>query len=670
MSFYKVDQQKPSPLGQCHQLKELASTYDVIASQCSHWRGNPFPLQRPDFAPVTKEKTDCHVAALLAMTVVDGTPVLKLMTLPLREGHFTQIREEGRTLEEYLRTLSVDPAALTSQYVDLLRYVVPALTFLLLLRCVWPLLTFRREPEIWAWLNLTDGTQIPITHWENVIGRSKSCDVTIDFSTISRNHAVLTRYDDGSWTLLDIGSKTGTFVNDRPIQICALKPRDRISIGGVEMQLQPITQRQELRQAELRTKAASGWDSVTNLMLLTILQCLMTLGFLLKGESADFPNILRGFGGILVSQWVLYIFYCLIHRKSFEVETIAFFLCTMGMAAIATVKPGEAVKQLYAMILGIVTFLFLGWSLRDLERAKVVRYLAVAAGVGFLVITLLFGTEYYGAKNWLIIGGMSLQPSELSKVCFVFAGASTMDRIMSRRNLILFIAYSVLICGLLALMNDFGTALIFFCAFLLIAYLRSGSMGTVALAITALGFAGVLALKIAPHALNRFSTWRHVWADPLGGGYQQTRALMCIASGGLFGLGPEGGLLQYVFAADSDIAFATISEEWGLLVALMMVLSVAALGFFAMRTTRVARSSFYSIGGCTAAGVLVIQTILNCLGTVDILPFTGVTFPFLSNGGTSMIGAWGLLAFVKAADTRQNASFAIRLQKAERGSKV
>ena len=670
MSFYKVDQQKPSPVGQCHQLKELASTYDVIASQCSHWRGNPFPLQRPDFAPVTKEKTDCHVAALLAMTVVDGTPVLKLMTLPLREGHFTQIREEGRTLEEYLRALSVDPAALTSQYVDLLRYVVPALTFLLLLRCVWPLLTFRREPEIWAWLNLTDGTQIPITHWENVIGRSKSCDVTIDFSTISRNHAVLTRYDDGSWTLLDIGSKTGTFVNDRPIQICALKPRDRISIGGVEMQLQPITQRQELRQAELRTKAASGWDSVTNLMLLTILQCLMTLGFLLKGESADFPNILRGFGGILVSQWVLYIFYCLIHRKSFEVETIAFFLCTMGMAAIATVKPGEAVKQLYAMILGIVTFLFLGWSLRDLERAKVVRYLAVAAGVGFLVITLLFGTEYYGAKNWLIIGGMSLQPSELSKVCFVFAGASTMDRIMSRRNLILFIAYSVLICGLLALMNDFGTALIFFCAFLLIAYLRSGSMGTVALAITALGFAGVLALKIAPHALNRFSTWRHVWSDPLGGGYQQTRALMCIASGGLFGLGPEGGLLQYVFAADSDIAFATISEEWGLLVALMMVLSVAALGFFAMRTTRVARSSFYSIGGCTAAGVLVIQTILNCLGTVDILPFTGVTFPFLSNGGTSMIGAWGLLAFVKAADTRQNASFAIRLQKAERGSKV
>ena len=566
-------------------------------------------------------------------------------------------------MQNILESLTLAQENYAGSYVGVLRYAVPVMTFLLLLRCAFPLLTFRREPEIWAWLNLTDGTQIPITHWENVIGRSKSCDVTIDFSTISRNHAVLTRYDDGSWTLLDIGSKTGTFVNDRPIQICALKPKDRISIGGVEMQLQPITQRQEVRQAQLRTKAASGWDSVTNLMLLTILQCAILLGYLLRGEKVDFPNILIGFGGIVLSQWLLYLFYCLIRRKSFEVETIAFFLCTMGMAAIATVKPGEAVKQLGAMGLGIVTFLILGWSLRDLERAKVVRYLAVAAGIGFLVVTLLFGTEYYGAKNWLVLGGMSLQPSELSKVCFVFAGASTMDRIMSKRNLILFIAYSVVICGLLALMNDFGTALVFFCAFLLIAYLRSGSMGTVALAITALGFAGVLALRIAPHALNRFTTWRHVWQDPLSGGYQQTRALMCIASGGLFGLGPEGGLLQYVFAADSDIVFATISEEWGLLAALMMVLSIAVLGTFAIRTTRVARSSFYSIGSCTAASILVIQTILNCLGTLDILPFTGVTFPFLSNGGTSMVGAWGLLAFVKAADTRQNASFAVRLNK-------
>lgn len=543
------------------------------------------------------------------------------------------------------------------------RYLVPALGVWLLLHCARPLISFRREPEIWAWLKFTDGTQVAVTHWENVIGRAKSSDITVALSTVSRNHAVLTRYDDGSWTITDASSKTGTWVNGERVDIRAIGGGDVISIGGVDMELQPITKRQEQLQSQLRTGGSSGWSGLLGLLILSLLQAVMLIGFLLNGSEEEFKAYVLGFGAVAVCQWVLFFFYLAIRRRSFEVETLAFFLCTMGAAAIATVKPGELGKQSAAMVLGVLMFLLIGWSLRDLERAKRFRYLAVLAGVGFLVVTLLFGKEYYGAKNWLVIGNLSLQPSELSKVCFVYAGASTMDRIMNKRNLILFIAYSVVICGLLALMNDFGTALIFFCAFLIIAYLRSGSMGTIALACTALGFAGVLALRIAPHALSRFATWRHIWDDPYNSGYQQTQAIMCIASGGLFGLGPGNGYLQKVFAADSDIVFATISEEWGLLAAVQMVLAISALGLFAIRTSRVSRSSFYCIGGCTAAGILLIQASLNCLGTVDILPFTGVTFPFLSNGGTSMIGAWGLLAFVKAADTRQNASFAVRFHK-------
>ena len=543
------------------------------------------------------------------------------------------------------------------------RYLVPALGAWLLLHCARPLISFRREPEIWAWLKFTDGTQVAVTHWENVIGRAKSSDITVALSTVSRNHAVLTRYDDGSWTITDASSKTGTWVNGERVDIRAIGEGDVISIGGVDMELQPITKRQEQLQSQLRTGGSSGWRGLLGLLILTLLQAVMLTGFLLNGPEEEFGAYFLGFGAVAVCQWGLFFFYLAIRRRSFEVETLAFFLCTLGAAAIATVKPGELGKQSAAMVLGVLMFLLIGWSLRDLERAKRFRYLAVLAGVGFLVVTLLFGKEYYGAKNWLVIGNLSLQPSELSKVCFVYAGASTMDRIMNKRNLILFIAYSVVICGLLALMNDFGTALIFFCAFLIIAYLRSGSMGTIALACTALGFAGVLALRIAPHALSRFATWRHIWDDPFNSGYQQTQAIMCIASGGLFGLGPGNGYLQMVFAADSDIVFATVSEEWGLLVAVQMVLAISALGLFAIRTSRVSRSSFYCIGGCTAAGILLIQASLNCLGTVDILPFTGVTFPFLSNGGTSMIGAWGLLAFVKAADTRQNASFAVRFHK-------
>lgn len=570
-------------------------------------------------------------------------------------------------MEEILRFLAEAKDSYVDVYIGFLRYTAPILAFLILLRCLKPLLFFKREPEIWAWLHMADGSKHALTHWENVIGRSKSSDIRINFSTVSRNHAVFTRYDDGSWTVTDANSKSGVQVNGHPVRICALEEDDVINIGGMDMTLVPITKQQESLQAQLRTKGASGFDSVANLLLLTIFQCLCCIAFLLGGDPDQYLTIIQGFGGILSAQWALLIFYGIIRRSAFEVETVAFFLCTMGMAALLAIKPAESGKQLFAMFLGILVFLVVGWSMRDLERAKKFRYLAVILGIGFLVFTLLFGKETYGAKAWVVIGGMTLQPSELSKVCFVYAGASAMDRLMNKRNLLLFILYSIAICGCLALMNDFGTALIFFVAFLVIAYMRSGSVGTVGLACTALGFAGVIAVKIAPHALRRFTVWRHIWEDPFGLGFQQTRAIMCIASGGLFGIGAGRGLLKNVFAADSDIVFASISEEWGLIMATMLVLSIVALALFALRSASMTRSSFYTIGAVTASGVMLTQVILNCLGTVDVVPLTGVTFPFLSNGGSSMIGAWGLLAFIKAADTRQNASFAVRLAKRVRG---
>jgi cell division protein FtsW (lipid II flippase) len=549
----------------------------------------------------------------------------------------------------------------TNVYLAVMRYGALILALLILWRSCKPLVSFRREPEIWGWLCMPNGKKLPITHWENVIGRHKRCDLVIDFPTISRNHAVLTRYDDGSWTITDTDSKDGVRVNGRKVTISAIHEEDVISIGGVEMTLKPISERQEARLAELRTKASSGMDSITNLLILSIFQALSCLGFLLSGGGEHALSIILGYGGIMLTQWLLLIFYLGIQRPAFEVETIAFFLCTMGMAAICAVKPGEAVKQLVAMVLGVGIFLLVGWTMRDLERAKKMRYVAAVGGVLLLVVTLVFGKEYYGAKNWLVIGPMSIQPSELAKVCFVYVGASTMDRLLNKRNLISFIAYTLILCGCLALMNDFGTALIFFFAFLMIAFMRSGSVGTIALAVTGLGFAGVIGLKIAPHALKRFASWRHIWDDPLGAGYQQTRALMCISSGGLFGLGIGQGWMKNMFAADSDVVFATLSEEWGILMPVMLITALVVLALFALRCTTVSRSSFYSIGACTAASIMLVQTMFNVLGTVDVLPLTGVTFPFVSNGGSSMMCAWGLLAFIKAADTRQNASFAVRL---------
>ena len=539
-----------------------------------------------------------------------------------------------------------------------LRYVFPLLALLILARCTRSLLLFRREPEVWAWLEGPGNTRMAVTHWETLLGRSKSCDVVLDYPTISRSHAVLTRYDDGSWSISDVGSKGGILVNGKAASMEVVDFGDTISLGGVEFRLVPITKKQEAIQASVRTRAGDEIRPGFTLFWLSLFQLLTAFQLSLDSEAA---NIFPAFLLLMAMEWGLFLFTRLLRRTGFEVETIAFFLTTLGLAVIASDNPGELTKQLICIAAGLAVFLIICWALRDLERAKKLRYLAAAGSLALLAFNLLFGVEQYGARNWIFIGGVSFQPSELVKLCFIFVGASTLQRIMTKRNMFLFIAYSAVICGCLVLMSDFGTALIFFVAFLVIAYMRSGSFATIALIVSATGFGGVLALKFKPYILNRFSAWGHVWENALDTGYQQTRSMMCIASGGLFGLGVGQGWLKYVGASDTDLVFAFVAEEWGLIMAIFMVLAVICLAAFVVRSASVGRSSFYTIGACAAAAILMIQTVLNVFGTVDLLPLTGVTFPFVSNGGSSMIACWGLMAFIKAADTRQNASVAVRL---------
>ena len=501
-------------------------------------------------------------------------------------------------------------ASFLSIYSSVLRVAMPVLALFIVLRCAKSLLGFRREPEIWAWLCLPDGTRLPVTHWENIIGRSKRSDLVIDVATISRSHAVLTRYDDGSWSISDVGSRGGVFVNGERTNMSAITINDTISLGGIEMYLEPITHRQEVIQASSRTKAGRLVTPGATLFLLTLFQALTLLQLLMNVDSEYIRSVAIAFAGIAALEWLLFFVTKLLRRSGFEPETLAFFLSTIGLSVAASSAPGSAIKQFAAMVLGILLYVVIIWSLRDLERAKKIRYIAAAAGLGLLAVNL---------------------------------------------------AYSAVICGALALMSDFGAALIFFVCFLVIAYLRSGSFAGIALICAGTGFAGVLAVKFKPYILDRFSTWGHIWEDPLDKGFQQTRSLMCIASGGLVGLGVGRGWLKYVAAADTDLVFAFVSEEWGLLVALMLVAVLVVLGVFVVKAASMGRSSFYTIGACAAMSIMITQAILNVFGTVDFLPLTGVTFPFVSNGGSSMMSAWGLLAFIKAADTRQNASFAIKL---------
>jgi cell division protein FtsW (lipid II flippase) len=369
------------------------------------------------------------------------------------------------------------------------------------------------------------------------------------------------------------------------------------------------------------------------------------------------------FAALLLIMWVCYFLTRALDRVGFEVETIAFLLTAIGLGVCASSAPSSLYKETACLTIGVFIFWILGWFLRDLDRAKKMRWPIAAAGLVLLAVNMVTAESIFGAKNWVSIGSISFQPSEFVKICFVFAGAATMDRLFAKRNLIMFIGFAAACVGCLALMSDFGTAAVFFAAYLVIAFMRSGSFATIFLSGAGAGFAAFIAFTARPYILRRFSTWGHAWEAMNEGGYQQTRTMASAASGGFFGLGAGKGWLKNVVASDTDMVFGFVSEEMGLIIGLAAVAGLIILALFAIKSAGNARSSFYAIASCAAVSMLLFQVILNVFGSLDILPFTGVTFPFVSKGGSSLMTSWGLLAFIKAADTRQNASFAIKLPK-------
>ena len=545
-------------------------------------------------------------------------------------------------------------------YTAFVRFLFPALAVMILWRAVRSLLRIPHTPETWGQLSLPNGTPLLLTHWENIIGRGKSADIYLNYPSISRQHAALCRGESGEWTIYDLDSKGGTQVNGERVEGSApVKLGDTITLGGVPLIFLPqtVAEREELEARRRAERPAAIWPSF---LWLTVFQVLACLQLIVSEGSEATVSIPLAFLGLTVLMWLYFVALRATRCVGFELETIAFFLCTLSLSVTASSAQESLFKQFLAILLGLGLFLVLGIFLRDLSRVQRYRWLMAAAAIGLLGITLVLGNRKYGAVNWISIGGMSFQPSEIAKICYIFAGSATLERLFRRRNLTLFIVLTGASIGLLGIMSDFGTAAIFFVTFLVIAYLRSGDWATLSLICGGAVFGAGIIVTFKPYILDRFATWGHAWEAASTTGYQQTRTMSAAASGGLLGMGAGEGWLHRVAAADTDLVFGMLCEEWGLIIAVLAVASILVLAFFAVRTIRVGRSSFYTIAACAAGALLVFQTCLNVFGSVDLLPLTGVTFPFVSNGGSAMMSAWGLLAFLKATDTRENASFAIR----------
>ena len=538
-----------------------------------------------------------------------------------------------------------------------LRMLMPLFAIVIVYQC-YAAMRRRRRPEkpLVSLYNPNSGGMIPVVFWENSIGRSKSSDIIINDLSVARNHCVLLRRSAG-WFISDVGSVTGTFVNGVRVHGRAqVLIDDIITIGSTEYQLKRGGDfNSKLRPNRFFQKASDkpAIRSWKLMFMITLFHLFMAVEAMFWNDATHVYSPLILFGALAAVEWGFFcVSYFALRRVNFELEALALFLTGIGVMMLVRQVEKSAYVQLIAGAIGMALFCLIVKFIEDPDRVNKLRLPVMIAAVVFLSTSIVFGKVTNGAANWVRIGSISFQPSEFVKTLFIFIGASALDQLMTKKNLIELIVFSVVCVGLLAFMGDFGTALIFFITFLLIAFMRSGDFRTVILAIASAVFGVVLVLSYKPYVADRFKTWRHVWEYTATGGFQQATAMMYIASGGLFGVGIGNGFFKQIGESESDLVFALIGEEMGIIVAIVIALAVALLIIYTRAITSRSRSAFYSISACCAAGLLVVQLSLNVLGAVDILPFTGVTFPFISAGGSSIISCWGLLAFIKAADER------------------
>lgn len=561
---------------------------------------------------------------------------------------------------------SVNNPVIANYMTTVFRWAFVVLAIYILLRCIMSLLSTRTTPEVWAYFYVQDGQSFPITHWENIIGRSNSADLTVPLKTISKTQAMLIRRPNGRWMFKDLNSKNGTVINGiqlDPGKRYLINPGDDIVMGGVHCTLVSMSVEESINIQHMRSldkEPIAPWKilvAITVFQALTIVQLILGMGKDMNFSSMLAIVLLCGL------MWGYTMIFKALGRKGFEMEMIAFFMSTINLAVTASSAPESTMKQFIAIAAGLALMIFMCIYLRDLQRTKQLRPILVGLSVLLLLFNLVLGTVKYGAGNWVTIGGFSVQPSELVKLAFVCIGAATLEELYNRKNILVYALFSLFCLGCLALMGDFGTALIFFVTYLVVSFLRSGDFSKLILTGVGAGILGIMVLRFKPYIAARFATWGHVWDYADSAGFQQTRTMAYSAGGGLLGLGAGNGSLKYVGASNTDLVFGFVTEEWGFIIAVLLVLCLITLSLFAVNSIMAGRSTFFTIGACGAATMFLFQTILNIFGAVDLLPLTGVTFPFVSTGGTSMLSSWAMLAYFKAADMRKDASLAIRKER-------
>ena len=322
-------------------------------------------------------------------------------------------------------------------------------------------------------------------------------------------------------------------------------------------------------------------------------------------------------------------------------------LFAIGVAMIYRLDPSYGKRQLQFYLIGIVLFFLTFFILKVFNFWSKISLFYVVISIGLFMATLVFGSYIGGAKNWIIIGPITIQPSEFIKVPLAFFVASFYSRYneISMKpfgryymNIIIYV-----FIGFLFLQKDLGTALIFFGLMILAQFVYEKDRVLITINILAMILGSVLAYFMFGHVRIRVATWLDPWSDINATGYQITQALFATASGGLFGTGIGLGHPDFIPVAESDFIFSAISEEMGVFMGLAVILLFMILVYRAFKISLTQQDKFFSILAFCIGVLFAFQTFIILGGVLKLIPLTGVTLPFISQGGSSMLSGFILL---------------------------
>jgi cell division protein FtsW (lipid II flippase) len=296
----------------------------------------------------------------------------------------------------------------------------------------------------------------------------------------------------------------------------------------------------------------------------------------------------------------------------------------------------------------------------------VVTFLALAA-------PLVFGSVQNGAKNWLKFGSgdaLSVQPSEFGKLSLIFILSSRLSNRPRFRRCLPALLFVAAMCGLLLAEKDLGALLLYFLTTVMMFYAATSNL-PITLAGLGMGAGGaVAAYYLFPYVAKRIELFQNPWSDPLVFGYQVIQALIAIGSGGMFGMGLGLGYPRNIPLYHSDFIFAAICEDFGLVFALGMLGIYVLILMRGASVAMNARTSFHALVAFGVVSLLAVQTLVIVGGNIKLIPLTGVTLPFISAGGSSivsMMGAMGMLLGVSSLNAGDEAEDLKRLEWREGG---